>query len=101
MLSLAGFPPTAGFFGKLFLFTAAIDQGFVLLALMAAIATVISVYFYLRIIVLMYFHQDEGVQEIEVSRGMAALITASTTAVLFFGLFPSVLMSWASASVPF
>jgi len=101
MLSLAGFPPTAGFFGKLFLFTAAIDQGYVLLTIMAAIATVISVYFYLRIIVLMYFHEDESVQIVEVSRGMAALITASSTAIIFFGFFPSVLMNWASASIPF
>jgi len=73
----------------------------VLLTILAAIATVISVYFYLRIIVLMYFHEDESVQIVEVSRGMAALITASTTAIIFFGFFPSVLMSWASASIPF
>ena len=74
MLSLAGFPPTAGFFGKLYVFMAAIKQGYILITIMAVIATVVSVYFYLRIIVMMYFHENESEEQVVVSRGMGTIM---------------------------
>jgi len=57
MLSLAGIPPLGGFFGKYYLFTAAIRSGLTPYAIVAVIASLISVYFYLRLIVLMYFRE--------------------------------------------
>ncbi len=101
MVSLAGIPPTAGFFGKLYLFLAAIQEGYHLLAILAVIASMIAVYFYLRVIVLMYFHDEESTETIEINKGMRAVIMVSMVAVLVFGLFPSTLMSLAKLSVPF
>lgn len=60
LLSLAGIPPTVGFFGKFFLFSAAIKQGFFWMVIWAAINSIISVYYYLRPIVMMYMHEDES-----------------------------------------
>ncbi|MEE1551443.1 MAG: NADH-quinone oxidoreductase subunit N, partial [Nitrospinaceae bacterium] len=101
MLSLAGFPPTAGFFGKLYVFMAAIKQGYILITIMAVIATVISVYFYLRIIAMMYFHEKEGSETVIVPRGMATIIAVSSIAIILIGFFPSGLMQLALESIPF
>jgi len=101
MLSLAGFPPTAGFFGKLFLFVAAIKAGYALITILAVIASVISVYFYLRVIVMMYFHESEGEPALIISRGMGALVGVSSLAIVMIGLFPSGLMQIALDSLPF
>jgi len=101
MLSLAGFPPTAGFFGKLYLFVAAIKQGYVLIAIFAVIASMIAVYFYLRIIALMYFQTEESSEAIHISKGMTAIVTVASIAILAIGLYPSKLMALALASIPF
>ncbi len=101
MVSLAGFPPTAGFFGKLFVFYAAVKRGYILITVMAVIASIISVYFYLRVIVMMYFHEDENAPQPVVPKGMGALITVSCVAVLAIGLFPSFLMELARGAIPF
>ena len=101
MVSLAGFPPTAGFFGKFYVFMAAIKQGYILITIMAIIATLISVYFYLRIIVMMYFHEYEGNQDLVVHRGMGSIIVISSIAIILIGFFPSGLMHIALESIPF
>ena len=101
MVSLAGFPPTAGFFAKLYLFLAAIKEGYTLIALLAVVASVISVYFYLRVIVMMYFHEEEGEASFVLNRGMAAIVTVSCIAIIGIGLFPSFLMELARSSIPF
>ena len=95
MVSLAGFPPTAGFFGKLYVFVAAIKSGFVLITVMAVIASVISVYFYLRVIVMMYFHEEDEPVPFTINKGMGAIIMVSILAILAFGIFPSTLMQLA------
>ena len=101
MLSLAGFPPTAGFFGKLYLFVAAIKQGYVLIAILAVVASMIAVYFYLRVIAMMYFQEGESEETIHTSRGMTAIVTVSSVAIIGIGLFPSTFMQWALSSIPF
>jgi NADH-quinone oxidoreductase subunit N len=60
MLSLAGLPPTLGFFGKFYLFSAAVNEGLVWLALWGVINSVISVYYYLRPIVTMYMKEGDA-----------------------------------------
>ena len=60
ILSLAGLPPLVGFFGKLFIFRAAIDEGLVYLALAGGLASVIGAYYYLRIVYLIYFGETTG-----------------------------------------
>jgi NADH-quinone oxidoreductase subunit N len=62
LLSLAGIPPTIGFFGKVFIFSAALKSGFFWLAIWAVISSVISVYYYLRPVVAMYMRDEEGVE---------------------------------------
>jgi NADH-quinone oxidoreductase subunit N len=99
LLSLAGFPPTAGFFGKLYVFMAAIKHGYILIV--AVIATVISVYFYLKIIVAMYFHENESNEKVIIHRGMGTIIGVSTIAIILIGFFPSRLMRIALESIPF
>ncbi len=101
MVSLAGFPPTAGFFGKLFVFYAAIKKGYILITILAVIASIISVYFYLRVVVMMYFHEDENAPQPVIYKGMGALITVSCLVVVGIGLFPSFLMELARGAIPF
>ncbi|MBI4389235.1 MAG: NADH-quinone oxidoreductase subunit N [Nitrospinae bacterium] len=101
MVSLAGFPPTAGFFGKLYVFVAAIQQGYVLITILAVVASMISVYFYLRVIVMMYFHDGETRETIAVNPGMGALVAVSSFFVLAIGISPSALMQLALDSIPF
>lgn len=101
MLSLAGFPPTAGFFGKLYVFVSALSQGYTLITILAVVASVISVYFYLRVIAMMYFHEQEDSSVLVIHRGMGAIITASSIAILFIGLYPSLMMQLARTSIPF
>jgi NADH-quinone oxidoreductase subunit N len=100
MISLAGFPPTAGFFGKLYLFYAAIKEGYVLITVLAVVGSMISVYFYLRVIVMMYFHKDAAAEHVVIHRSMGTLVTVSSLVILLLGLFPSVLMEFALESLP-
>ena len=101
MLSLAGFPPTAGFFGKLYVFLAAIKQGYVLIAACAVVASMIAVYFYLRVIAMMYFQDGESEEAIHTSRGMTAIVTVSSVAIIVIGLYPSKLMQLALSAIPY
>lgn len=92
MLSLAGIPPFAGFFGKYYLFLAAIKADFLWLTIVAVISSIISMYYYIGLILQMYFkEQTHGRLESKV--GMAKytlLITAA--AVIIFGIFPSLIV---------
>jgi NADH-quinone oxidoreductase subunit N len=101
MVSLAGFPPTAGFFGKLFVFYAAVKKGYILITILAVVASIISVYFYLRVIVMMYFHEDESAPQPVIPKGMGLLVTVSCVMVVAIGLFPSFLMELARGAIPF
>ena len=96
LLSLAGIPPTLGFFAKFKIFANAIDQEYYWLAFWGAINSVISVYFYLRPIVVMYM--SEGDLELEkVGRSSsAALVTAMAIIVGVLGVFSNHLSKWVS-----
>src|SRR4029077_9703257 len=63
MLSLGGIPPTAGFMGKFWLFGAAIDAGYVWLALIGVLNSAVSLYYYIRLVVFMYLKQPGGGSE--------------------------------------
>ena len=60
LLSLGGFPPTAGFIGKWYIFSAAVQEGHTALAIIGVLSSVVSVFFYLRIVVMMYMTEDAG-----------------------------------------
>ena len=80
---------------------AAIKHGYILITIVAVIATVISVYFYLKIIVAMYFHENESNEKVIIHRGMGTIIAVSTIAIILIGFFPSSLMRIALESTPF
>jgi NADH-quinone oxidoreductase subunit N len=101
MLSLAGFPPTAGFFAKFYVFVSAIKHDNTLIAVLAVVASIISVYFYLRVIAMMYFHEGGTQESLVISRGMGAIVTISCIAIIVVGFAPSCLMKLALDSIPF
>lgn len=88
MFSLAGIPPFAGFFGKYYIFIAAIKSNFTWLAILGVISSAISVYFYLRIVVLMYFRSTEDEFAIESSNNSMLAIVFSVLLVILLGVFP-------------
>ncbi|MBK7576043.1 MAG: NADH-quinone oxidoreductase subunit N [Ignavibacteria bacterium] len=93
MLSLAGIPPFAGFFGKYLLFVSAIESGFTWLTIVAVVSSVVSAYFYLGLIVKMYFTESQT-EHAPVSSGLAGITLAVTTAAtIVMGLFTTQLLS--------
>jgi len=99
MLSLAGVPPLAGFVGKFYLFSAALNAGLVWLVIIAAINSAISVYYYTRVIVEMYAREGEGVSVKRIGTRPALLLSLAVgvAGTILIGLFPQPYMS-ASAS---
>ncbi|TMA64282.1 MAG: NADH-quinone oxidoreductase subunit N [Deltaproteobacteria bacterium] len=100
MLSLAGIPPTAGFAGKFYLFSAAVDAGYVGLAVIGVLNSVISVYYYLGVLVQMYM--TEGTRPIDAPATrpyLLATILVAGVATLLLGVFPSGTMELARVSV--
>ncbi len=92
MLSLAGIPPLAGFFGKYYLFAAAIKADFLWLTIIAVISSIISMYYYIGLIIQMYF-KEQVYQPMESNVGIAKFTLAVTTAsVIIFGIFPSLIV---------
>lgn len=87
LLSLAGIPPTAGFFAKYYIFTAAFQAGYSGLVLIAIIASLIGVYYYFRIIIAMYFKENTGA-EIPVQSNHKFLLILVAIATIALGLFP-------------
>jgi NADH-quinone oxidoreductase subunit N len=98
MFSLAGFPPTAGFFGKLFVFEAAIRAGYTPLTLLAVLSSAISLYYYLRVVLVVYSKPEatDGGRRAD-PWGTAAVALAGVLT-LGLGIFPAVLYGLAERS---
>ena len=92
MFSLAGIPPLAGFFAKYYVFIAAIKSNLTWLAILGIISSVISVYFYLRIVVLMYFRESE--HEIMPTKSFSGMlgVVISVLLVILLGILPGSLL---------
>jgi NADH-quinone oxidoreductase subunit N len=90
MLSLAGIPGTAGFLGKFKIFMAAVDSGDIWLLIIGVLMSVVSVYYYLRIPVLMYMREaGNESHRTEISSGEGLVLVFCALAVLSLGLFPN------------
>jgi NADH-quinone oxidoreductase subunit N len=92
LVSLAGIPPTAGFFGKWFVFRAAIDSGFYLLTVVAFVNSVIGAYYYLRVLVFMYMREPAAGAPFATpmrSGYVAAALLLSAILVLILGIVPT------------
>jgi NADH-quinone oxidoreductase subunit N len=94
MFSLAGIPPLAGYFGKYYLFASAVTANLTWLAIVGVLASVVSVYFYLSVVVNMYFKElPEGSSSVAISKlGATALIIAAA-AVIGLGLTPGYIVA--------
>ena len=84
LFSLAGVPPTAGFFGKWYVFLAAVDAGLIWLAVVGVFASAVSAFYYLRIVWFMWF--DEPAPTFERDSGPALAFAAWGSAILMFPL---------------
>lgn len=90
MLSLAGFPTTAGFFAKFYVFRAAVDADLIGLTILAVLTSVISIYYYLRLVVVMYMR--EGVATTAAAPlpwALRAVMLITIAGIFYLGLFPS------------
>jgi NADH-quinone oxidoreductase subunit N len=93
MLSLAGLPPTVGFYAKFVVLSAAVNAGWVWLAVLAVILSVVGAFYYLRVVKLMYFDEPVDTAPVSGSLGARVLMSANGLAVLIFGIFPGRLMA--------
>ncbi len=101
MFSLAGIPPTGGFVGKFYIFTGAIQQGHVLLAVIGVMASLVSVYYYLRVVVLMYMRPAPAGEPalVRANVAIAAALTLAVLGILYFGVVPGPLYAAARAAI--
>ncbi len=99
LLSLAGIPPTAGFIGKYYLFTAAMKAGYAWLAVLAVLASAVSVFYYFRIAAAMFFSDADG-SKLRVSYALAAAVVICGAGTLVIGLAPEGILAVLKTCVP-
>ena len=92
MFSLAGIPPFAGFFGKYYVFVSAIDAGYTWLAILGVLMSLVSVYYYLKLVVVMYFQEGLSESTPDISIGSYLVIILSLAAITLLGIFPNSLL---------
>ena len=93
MLSLAGLPLTVGFFGKFFVFAAAIQQGHYVLAVIGIITVAAGFYYYLKVVRAMYWLDATGETAIPLSRLTRVTVIALTVLIFVFGVYPAPILS--------
>jgi len=98
MLSLGGIPPTAGFMGKFWLFSAAIDGGYYWLAVIGVLNSAVSLYYYLRVVVFMWFETEGVGSRLVVNPAMAVLLAVTVAGTLLIGVYPRALFDLADVS---
>ena len=96
LFSLAGIPPLAGFFAKFYVFMAVIKVKMYTLAILGLITTVISAFYYLRIIKIIYFDESKEIFDANQSLGLKIALFLSTLIVLFYFIYPSLLIDLVS-----
>ena len=89
MFSMAGIPPLAGFFGKLYIFLAAINEGLYLLAVVGVLTSVVGAFYYLRIVKIMYFDEPAEVFDKRQGREIGIIMALAAIFTLFFFVMPS------------
>lgn len=99
MFSMAGVPPTVGFYAKFSVLNAIVQTGHTWLAIVAVLFSLIGAFYYLRIVKLMYFDTPESHEPINVASDTALLISINGLGVLFLGMMPGMLMSICAVSV--
>jgi NADH-quinone oxidoreductase subunit N len=95
LLSLGGLPPLAGFVGKFYIFQAALNEGYVVLVVLAVLNSAISLYYYLRVIVFMYMKEPKGEFQISLTPITLLVIIIGVLGTIQLGLFPDPVISLA------
>jgi len=98
MLSLGGIPPTAGFMGKLWLFSAAIESGYVWLAVIGVLNSAVSLYYYVRVVVVMWIKSDTAPVPVTLGPAMTTVLAVAIVGTLVLGTYPAPLFEFADAS---
>jgi NADH-quinone oxidoreductase subunit N len=100
LLSLIGVPLTGGFFGKFYIFKAALDSNLVWLAILGLLNSAVAAYYYLRILVVMYMNEPgEATMSIQpVGAGIGATLWIAAVGTLLLGIYPGVLLNFATNS---
>jgi NADH-quinone oxidoreductase subunit N len=103
LLSLIGVPLTGGFFGKFYVFKAALDGGLVWLTVLGLLNSAVAAYYYLRIIVVMYMHEPgESTDTLTAPGvGVAVALWGSALGTLLLGVYPAVILDFADKSAKF
>jgi NADH-quinone oxidoreductase subunit N len=96
MLSLVGIPPLAGFTGKYYLFSAAIEQKYIWLVVIAILTSVISLYYYVGVIRQMYFQTSTVDKPIAMPIALKVSLIISVIGVLLFGIYPNIFLNFAA-----
>jgi len=98
MLSLAGLPPTAGFYAKLAVFSAAVSAGYIWLAVAAVLLSLVGAYYYLRVVKLMFFDEPKEAAPATPAHG-GVLMSVNGLALLLFGIVPGPLMDLCTVAI--
>src|SRR5229473_4383403 len=100
LLSLIGVPLTAGFFGKFYIFKAALDANLIWLSVLGLLNSAVAAYYYLRILVVMYMHEpgESTVTLQPLGAGITATLWAAALGTLILGIFPSLILNFATSS---
>jgi len=93
MFSMAGVPPTVGFYAKLSVLQAVVNAGYIWLAVVAVVFSLIGAFYYLRLVKLMYFDAPQDSTPIEPRGDVRLLLSANGLAMLVFGIMPQPLMA--------
>lgn len=99
MFSLTGIPPTAGFIGKFYVFMELINAGYVPLVIIAVVFSVISAFFYLRVVMYMYMEEPKEEVTLTTSASMSFTIAVTALIVIILGVFPSYLLDFVRFSI--
>lgn len=92
MFSMAGVPPTLGFYAKFTVLQAALEAGFVGVVIFAVLMAAVGAFYYLRVVKLMYFDEPEDKSPIVAPNGMRVMLSVNALALLALGLMPQILM---------
>ena len=99
LLSLGGIPPTAGFIGKWYIFSAAVQEGHYWLAVIGVLTSVVSVFFYLRIVVMMYMTEGQETLRPRIPVAAMAGLALAVVAVFYLGILPTRVLDLALDSI--
>ena len=99
LFSLAGIPPLAGFFAKFYIFMSVIESGMYTLAIIGLVTTVVSAFYYLRIIKIIYFDKPKKPFEQSYDWGLKVSMILSSILILIYFMYPSILIDIVSSVV--